>query len=108
MLKNTRLVVAALATIALVLGGLIYRDVFVGTKNASNAVSLYTVARRTVTASVTGTGNLVPMEQANVSFKVSGSLTEIDVRVGDHVAAGMPTRPSSTRTRLCPPASSGL
>ena len=88
MLKNTRLVVAALAAIALVLGGLIYRDVFVGTKNAGNAVSLYTVARRTVTASVTGTGNLVPMQQANVSFKVSGSLTEIDVRVGDHVAAG--------------------
>jgi HlyD family secretion protein len=88
MLKNTRLVVAALAAIALVLGGLIYRDVFVGTKNASSAVSIYTVARRTVTASVTGTGNLVPMEQANVSFKVSGSLTEIDVRVGDHVAAG--------------------
>jgi HlyD family secretion protein len=88
MLKNTKLVVATLAAIALVLGGLIYRDVFVGTKNAGNAVSLYTVARRTVTASVTGTGNLVPMEQANVSFKVSGSLTEIDVRVGDHVAAG--------------------
>jgi HlyD family secretion protein len=88
MLKNTRLVVAALAAIALVLGGLIYRDVFVGTKNAGNAVNLYMVARRTVTASVTGTGNLVPMQQANVSFKVSGSLTEIDVRVGDHVAAG--------------------
>ena len=88
MLKNTRLVVAALAAIALVLGGLIYRDVFVGTKNTSSAVNLYTVARRTVTASVTGTGNLVPMQQANVSFKVSGSLTEIDVRVGDHVAAG--------------------
>jgi HlyD family secretion protein len=88
MLKNTRLVVAALAAIALVLGGLIYRDVFVGTKSTGNSVSLYTVARRTVTASVTGTGNLVPMQQANVSFKVSGTLTEIDVRVGDHVAAG--------------------
>lgn len=88
MLKNTRLVVAALAAIALVLGGLIYRDVFVGTKSAGNSVSLYTVARRTVTASVTGTGNLVPVQQANVSFKVSGTLTEIDVRVGDHVAAG--------------------
>ncbi len=88
MLKNTRLVVAALAAIALVLGGLIYRDVFVGTKNAGTTLNLYTVGRRTVTSSVTGTGNLVPMQQANVSFKVSGSLTEIDVRVGDHVAAG--------------------
>jgi len=88
LLKNTRLVVAALAAIALVLGGLIYRDVFVGTKNAGSTLNLYTVGRRTVTSSVTGTGNLVPMQQANVSFKVSGSLTEIDVRVGDHVAAG--------------------
>src|SRR2546426_807408 len=88
LLKKTRLVVAALAAIALVLGGLIYRDVFVGTKNTSSSVNLYTVARRTVTASVTGTGNLVPAEQANVSFKVSGTLTEIDVRVGDHVSAG--------------------
>jgi len=88
LLKNTRLVVAALAVIALVLGGLIYRDVFVGTKNAGSTLNLYTVGRRTVTSSVTSTGNLVPMQQANVSFKVSGSLTEIDVRVGDHVAAG--------------------
>ncbi len=79
---------AGLAAIALVLGGLIYRDVFVGTKNANSSLNLYTVSRRTVTASVTGTGNLVPMQQANVSFKVSGTLTEIDVKVGDHVTAG--------------------
>ena len=32
-----------------------------------------------MTASVTGTGNLVPMTQSNVNFKVSGILTEIDV-----------------------------
>jgi HlyD family secretion protein len=82
------LLVAGLAAIALVLGGLIYRDVFVSTKNANSSLNLYTVGRRTVTASVTGTGNLVPMQQANVSFKVSGTLTEIDVKVGDHVTAG--------------------
>jgi len=81
-------VVAALAAIALVLGGLIYRDVFIGTKSAGATLNLYTVARRTVTASVTGTGNLVPMGQANVSFKVSGSLTAIYVRVGDRVHTG--------------------
>jgi HlyD family secretion protein len=88
MLKNTRLVVAGLAAIALVLGGLIFRDIFLPGKPASSAINLYTVARRTVTSSVTGTGNLVPMAQANVNFKVSGTLIEIDVRVGDHVAAG--------------------
>ena len=88
MLKRSRLIVAALAAVALVLGGLIYRDVFVGTKNAASSLNLYTVGRRTVTSSVTGTGNLVPMQQANVSFKVSGTLTEVDLRVGDRVHAG--------------------
>jgi HlyD family secretion protein len=86
--KNPRMLVAALAAIALVLGGLIFRDIFVPAKPTSSSLSLYTVGRRTVTASVTGTGNLVPMTQSNVSFKVSGILTAVDVRVGDHVNAG--------------------
>ena len=88
MLKNTRLVVAGLAIIALVLGGLIYHDVFVTTKNAGNALNLYNVTRRTVTSSVTGTGNVEPQAQANVNFKVAGTLSEIDVKVGDDVSAG--------------------
>ena len=86
--RNTRVVVAGLAAIALVLGGLIYRDVFVPAKNTASTLNLYTVARRTVTASVTGTGSLVPMTQRNVSFRISGTLTEIDVHVGDHVTVG--------------------
>ena len=88
MLKNSRLIVAGLSAVALILGGLIFRDIFVPGKNASSSLNLYTVARRTVSASVTGTGNLVPVQQANVNFKVSGTLTAVDVRVGDHVAAG--------------------
>ncbi len=86
--NRTRMVVAGLAIIALVLSGLIYRDVFVPTKNAGSSLNFYTVARRTVTSSVTGTGNVEPQAQANVNFKVAGTLTEIDVRVGDHVSAG--------------------
>jgi HlyD family secretion protein len=86
--KNTRIVVAGLAAVALVLGALIYRDVFVPSKNAGSTLNLFTVARRTVTASVTGTGSLVPMTQRNVGFRVSGTLSEIDVHVGDHVKAG--------------------
>lgn len=88
LLKNPRVLVAGLAAVALVLSGLIFRDVFVPAKNTSSSLNLYTVGRRTVTASVTGTGNLVPMTQSNVSFRVSGILTEVDVRVGDHVTAG--------------------
>ena len=88
LLSRTRLLVAGLAIVALVLGALIYRDMFVSSKNTGNALNLYTVARRTVTASVTGSGNVEPQAQANVNFKVAGALTEIDVRVGDHVTAG--------------------
>jgi HlyD family secretion protein len=87
-LNKQRLAVAGLAAVALVLSALIYRDVFVPAKNTGNTLNLATVSRRTVTSSVTGTGNLVPMAQANVNFRVSGTLTEIDVRVGDHVTAG--------------------
>lgn len=88
LLNRTRLVVAGLAIVALVLGTLIYRDIFVPSKNASSALNLYTVARRTVTSTTTGSGNLEPQAQSNVNFKVAGTLTEIDVRVGDHVTAG--------------------
>ena len=86
--SRTRLVVAGLAIVALVLGTLIYRDLFVPGNKTGSSVNLYTVARRTVTSSITGSGNLEPQSQANVNFKVAGTLTEIDVRVGDHVTAG--------------------
>jgi HlyD family secretion protein len=87
-MNRSRLAVAGLAAVALVLSALIYRDIFVPARNTGSTVNLYTVSRRTVTASVTGTGSLVPMAQANVNFKVSGELTEIDVTVGAHVTAG--------------------
>ena len=88
LLTKTRLVVAGLAIVALVLGTLIYRDMFVSSKNAGNSLNLYTVSRRTVTASITGSGNIEPQAQSNVNFKVAGVLTEIDAHVGDHVSAG--------------------
>ncbi|TMD75007.1 MAG: biotin/lipoyl-binding protein, partial [Chloroflexi bacterium] len=79
---------AGLAIIALVLGTLIYRDMFVPSKNAASALNLYSVVRRTVTASISGSGNVEPQLQSNVNFKVAGTLTEIDVHVGDHVSSG--------------------
>ena len=88
LLNRTRLIVAGLAIAALVLGTLIYRDMFVPSKNAGASVNLATVTRRTVTSSITGTGNLEPQSQANVNFKVAGTLTSIYVHVGDHVSSG--------------------
>ena len=87
-LNRTRLVVAGLAIVALVLGTLIYRDMFVPSKNTGSSLNVYTVARRTVTAIISGSGNVEPQLQSNVNFKVAGTLTEIDVHVGDHVSAG--------------------
>src|SRR2546425_13264698 len=74
LLKKTRLVVAALAAIALVLGGPIYRDVFVGTKDTRSSVNLYTVPPRTVTASATGTGTVVSAQKATARYKRSVDL----------------------------------
>src|SRR6516164_1577187 len=61
---------------------------FVPAKNAASALNLYTVSRRTVTASVIGSGNVEPQQQANVNFKVAGALTNIYVTVGEHVSTG--------------------
>jgi HlyD family secretion protein len=87
-LNRTRIIVAGLAIVALVLGTLIYRDMFVSGKNTAGSLNLYTVARRTVTSTIGGSGNVEPQLQSNVNFKVAGTLTEIDVHVGDHVSAG--------------------
>ena len=87
-LNRTRIVVAGLAIVALVLGTLIYRDMFVPSKNTASSLNLYSVVRRTVTATISGSGNVEPQVQSNVNFKVAGTLTEIDVHVGDHVSVG--------------------
>src|SRR2546427_11562587 len=61
---------------------------FVPSKNTASSLNLYSVVRRTVTATISGSGNVEPQAQSNVNFKVAGTLTEIDVHVGDHVSAG--------------------
>src|SRR5947208_11053844 len=61
---------------------------FVSGKNTASSLNIYTVARRTVTSTISGSGNVEPQLQSNVNFKVAGTLTEIDVHVGDHVSAG--------------------
>jgi multidrug efflux pump subunit AcrA (membrane-fusion protein) len=79
----------ALAAVVLVLVGLIGRDVFFPPSATTSAgLRLATVAMGTVTNSVTATGTLVPAQQVNLGFKTSGTLTAVDVHVGDHVKSG--------------------
>src|SRR5437870_11922918 len=61
---------------------------FVSGKNTASSLNIYTVARRTVTSTISGSGNVEHQVPSNVNFKVAGTLTEIDVHVGDHVSAG--------------------
>src|SRR3989441_730167 len=87
LLSGTRAWVIALGLLALLLLALIGRDTILA-KPAAAPLRLVTVSRGTVKAQVSGTGSLVPAGQENVNFRVAGRLTEIDVKVGDRVAAG--------------------
>jgi HlyD family secretion protein len=86
-LTGTRAWVIVLGLLALILLALIGRETLFA-KPAAVTLRLGTVTRGTVTAQVSGTGSLVPAGQVNVNFRVSGQLTEIDVKVGDHVTSG--------------------
>jgi multidrug efflux pump subunit AcrA (membrane-fusion protein) len=54
-----------------------------------------TVTRGTLTASVSGSGNTESAAEVGVNFTNSGTLTAVDVTVGQHVSTGQ----SSRRTR---------
>jgi HlyD family secretion protein len=83
-----RIVVAALGLLALLLLFLIAHDVlFPPTPTAANQRSV-PVSVGSVRSMVSGTGTVVPAAQQNVNFQQSGTLAEIDVKVGDHVTAG--------------------
>ena len=87
-LRSPRAWVAVLVAGAVVLSGLIARDMFFP-PTASNAASrTYTVQQGTVRIQVSGTGNVVPSTQVGVAPKTAGTLSEVDVHVGDHVLAG--------------------
>lgn len=88
LITRQRVTTAVLALIALVLAVLIAHDIFFPAGPTAAAVRTATVSAGTVRSIVTGTGTVVPQQQNNVSFKEGGTLTEVDVKVGDHVSAG--------------------
>ncbi len=87
--RRQNLPTAALAAVALVLAGLIARDVFFPPSTTAVAgLRTATVSTGTVTNSVTATGTLVPAQQMSLGFKTAGTLTAVDVLVGAHVKSG--------------------
>jgi HlyD family secretion protein len=86
-LTGTRLWLGALGLVAVLLVGLIARDT-VFAQPAAATIRTATADRGTVTSVVSGTGSLAPAGRMNVNFKVAGTLTEVDVKVGDKVTTG--------------------
>src|SRR3989441_1230155 len=84
---GTRAWLAGLGLVAVVLVGLIARDTVLA-KPAAATIRTSSADRGTVTSVVSGTGSLVPAGRMNVNFKVAGTLSEVDIRVGDTVKTG--------------------
>ena len=86
-LTGTSAWLIGLGLVAVLLAGMIARDTILA-KPAAATLRTATADRGTVTSVVSGTGSLVPAGRMNVNFKLAGTLTEIDVRVGDKVSTG--------------------
>ena len=86
-LTGTRAWLAGLGLVAVLLVALIARDT-VFAQPAAATIRTATAARGSVTSVVSGTGSLLPAGRMNVSFKQTGILTEVDVKVGDKVTTG--------------------
>jgi multidrug efflux pump subunit AcrA (membrane-fusion protein) len=84
---NKRIINVALAgaIVAVAAGGY----VSLGPAASAKAVtSTSTVTRSTVLATVTASGNVTADQQLSLNFAQSGTITEVDVKAGQHVAAG--------------------
>ena len=86
-LTGTRAWLVGLGLVAVLLVGLIARET-VFAQPAAVAIRTATADRGSVTSAVSGTGSLLPAGRMNVSFKQTGILTEVDVKVGDKVTTG--------------------
>src|SRR3982074_3559624 len=86
-LAGARAWLIGLGLVAVLLVGLIARDT-VFAQPAAVAIRTATADRGTVSSVVSGTGSLLPAGRMNVSFKQTGVLTEVDVKVGDKVTTG--------------------
>jgi HlyD family secretion protein len=88
LLTRGRMLPIVLGLIAVLLALLIVHDVFFPPAPAGAAVNTATVTMGNVQSAVSGTGTVVPAQQQNLNFGQSGTLAELDVKVGDHVTKG--------------------
>ena len=85
--SGTRAWLIGLGLVAVLLTGLIAHDT-VFAQPAAIPIRTATADVGTVQSVVSGTGSLEPAGRMNVNFKTAGTLTEVDVKVGDKVTTG--------------------
>ncbi len=88
--KWLRWTVLAVVLLALAGGGYVYYQSRQTASSAGAQPALQTAVARTgsITLSASGTGTLMASAQANIGFKTGGTLTQLNVNVGDQVKAG--------------------
>src|SRR5438067_7412777 len=86
-LTGTRAGLIGLGLVAVLLVALIARDT-VFAQPAAAVIRSAAADRGTVTSVVSGTGSLQPAGRMTVNFTTAGTLTEVDVKVGDKVTTG--------------------
>jgi HlyD family secretion protein len=81
-------VTVVVVVVALGLVGLVLMNLFAPKPTVAPKLRTAVVTRDTVRTVASETGTVVPVQQQNVNFRQPGQLTEVDVKVGDHVKAG--------------------
>jgi HlyD family secretion protein len=79
------LIVVLLAAVGGI-GLLIYRNV--SAQQQASSLQTAVLQRGTLTASIGATGTIQAKQQATLSFSINGRVGKVNVRMGDHVAAG--------------------
>jgi HlyD family secretion protein len=84
----SRAATTGLVVVALVIVALVLRSFLTPAPPVAPRLRTAVVIRDTVRAVASEAGTLVPVDQQNVNFRQPGQLSEVTVKVGDHVKAG--------------------
>jgi len=88
MKRKTLYVVLGIILVAAVAGGLVWRSRQQSARAAREDLRSAVVERGDMLVTVSASGHIEPVSQADLSFEASGQVAEVPVEVGDQVQAG--------------------
>ena len=85
-----RRIIIVVVVLAVVLGGswLLYQATAQEKEPPPPDYEIYTVSTGDLSSTVSATGSIEPIDEANLTFKGTGRVAEVGVEVGDQVRAG--------------------